>query len=149
MASKIDKTDEQLIELLQEDAYQSSETIAKKLYLSATTVRRRIKKLVDSKILRVVALVDSERVGLPFGLIIGLKVAGNKLQPILDNLDDSKEIMLLAAVTGRFDIVAFAQFHSTDELSRFIQTNLASIDGVLASETFVCLQMRKGRWRQI
>lgn len=149
MATKIDKTDEQLIELLQEDAYQSSETIARKLYLSSTTVRRRIKKLIDSNILRVVALVDSERAGLPFGLIIGLKVTGNKLQAVLNNLNDCKEIMLLAAVTGRFDVIAFAQFHSTDELSRFIQTNLANIDGVLASETFVCLQMRKGRWRQI
>ncbi len=149
MNTKIDETDKQLIELLQEDAYQSSEAIARKLYLSPTTVRRRIKKLLDSKILRVVALVDSEKVGLPFGLVIGLKVAGNKLQPILNNLDERKEIMWLAAVTGRFDVMAFAHFHSTDELSRFIQTNLANMDGVLVSETFVCLQMRKGRWRQI
>lgn len=149
MTFKIDKTDEQLIELLQNDAYQSSDAIAKELFISSTTVRRRIKRLLDAKVLRIVALADSEKLGLPFGLVIGLKVVANKLQTILDSLDQRKEVMWLAATTGRFDITAFAHFHSTDELSRFVQVNINNTEGVLASETLVCLQVRKGRYRHI
>ncbi|MFQ5874857.1 MAG: Lrp/AsnC family transcriptional regulator [Dehalococcoidia bacterium] len=60
-----DSLDEQLVHLLEWDARQSSEALAKQLQVSPSTVRRRIRKLMQSGILRTVAFVDPTKLGFP------------------------------------------------------------------------------------
>ncbi len=59
----IGQMDEQLVHLLQQDARQTSEVLAKKLNVSTTTVRRRMRKLIQSGFLRITAVVDPSKVG--------------------------------------------------------------------------------------
>ena len=53
---KTDLIDEKIVRILGEDGRQTSEQIAKELNISAATVRRRIKKLVENDMLRFVAV---------------------------------------------------------------------------------------------
>ena len=54
----IDSLDEQLINLLAKDAKQSSEVLARQLCVSSSTIRRRMKKLVQGGVLRITALPE-------------------------------------------------------------------------------------------
>ena len=60
--------DERLIQLLRENGRQSSNVLAKRLDVSSATVRRRIKNLVQSGVLRIVPVVDAGKAGFPFSL---------------------------------------------------------------------------------
>ena len=58
----IDSLDEQLITLLGEDASKSSKALAKQLNVSQATIRRRIKDLMNSGALRIVGVVEPEKI---------------------------------------------------------------------------------------
>lgn len=145
----IDSIDKPLIRLLGSDALQSSEALARQLNISAATVRRRIRKLVKDGTLRVVALVDPDKVGLPLGALLAIDVPHEQLEAVTDKLSSHPEIKWVATMTGRFNIMAFLRSSSTDELASFLQKELPPLEGIRNSETLVCLNVKKGRYVRI
>jgi Lrp/AsnC family transcriptional regulator for asnA, asnC and gidA len=143
--NKMDSLDTQLIQLLGQDAHQNSKTLAKQLDTSSATVRRRVKKLLQSGILHVIGVVDPSEVGLSVNAIIAFKVAHDNMKSILDTLVSWREITWVATTTGRFDILARGRFTSNSELSKFLTEQLSMIKGVISSETFICMDVKKGR----
>lgn len=144
-----DSPDKQLILLLGKNARQSSEALAKQLGVSSATVRRKTKKLIKSGVLRIVAVADPAKVGLPLAVVISLHVDPENSRAVVDLLSSRSEIKWVSTTTGRFDIMAFGRFASTDKLSDFVQNDLPKVEGVRSSETFVCLHMEKGQYMQI
>ena len=145
----INSLDDQLIQLLQTDASQSSEVLARQLHVSPATVRRRKKQLTRSGALRTVALVDPEKMGFPLVAAVALDVARDQLESAVQILSRRPEITWLSTTTGRFDILSLARFRSTSELANFVQRELAAIQGLRATETFICLEVSKGRYIQV
>ncbi len=137
--------DKQLVRLLGQDARQNSETLARQLNVSSATVRRKLRKLIQSGSLHIVGVVDPARFGLPLTAIIALGVAHEKLKGAAEALVNRPEITWISTTTGRFDIIARGRFASTDALSDFLTDQVAMIDGVKNSETFICLDVKKGR----
>lgn len=61
----MDSLDTQLIELLMKDANVSSTSLATQLNVSSSTVRRRMKDLLEKEIIRITAAPNLEKLGLP------------------------------------------------------------------------------------
>ncbi len=141
---KIDSLDEKLIGMLRDNARQSSEKVAKKLKVSATTVRRRMKKLTRSGAVIVTTMIDPGKIGLIVHSIIGVDVELGAIETVADVLVKMPEVKWLSTTTGRFDLILGAIFHSTTELSDFMQRKLSGIKGIKDTETFICLEMKKG-----
>jgi len=144
-----DSKDEQLVRLLAEDARQNSETLAKKLNISSATVRRRLRKLLRADVLRIVGVVNPSSFGLSLPVVIGLNVLHDKLKLAMKALAKQPEIKWLSTTTGRFDIIIQARFPSTEALSNFVTKELTELEGVKDSETFVCLDVKKGQYVQL
>jgi len=142
--SNPDSIDEKLALLLGQDGRQSSETLAKKLKVSSATVRRRLRMLIQSGALKLTALVDPAKFGFPVTVVITLSVAHNKLKAALDMLSDLPETKWISTTTGRYDIIVLAQFRSNDRLSEFMIKEMAQVEGLKDSETFICLDVQKG-----
>ena len=142
----LDSIDEQLVRLLGQDARQNSETLAKQLNLSAATVRRKLRKLTRSDVLHIVGLVDPNKFGFPLAVVIALYVVHDKLESALEALAKRPEVRWVSTSTGRFDMIAIALFPSTESLSQFMTKGLAQLEGVRDSETFICLDVKKGRY---
>ncbi len=139
----IDKKHKPLIQLLGKDVLQSSEALAKQLNVSAATVRRRLRKLRNNGIVRAVACVNPSDIGQPLGAVIALGVPNEKVDSVARTLSERPEVKWVATTTGRFDIMVFACFPSTDELARFLQNELPK-DSIRDSETFICLHTYDG-----
>jgi Lrp/AsnC family transcriptional regulator for asnA, asnC and gidA len=142
----MDSLDEKIIRLLEKDARASSETLSHKLNTSPATVRRRIKNLVGTGVLRLVALIDPHKANLPIVCGIRLNVDHGKLEMAASRLASYSEVKWIATVTGPFEIFVTAAFRSTTEMSDFVQDKLAKIEGLRGTETFICLNVRKGRY---
>lgn len=141
-----DSFDEQLVSLMEQNARQNSETLAKRLKVSSATVRRRLRKLIQSDLLHIIGVVDPTKFGFSLHVVIFLDVANDKLEIALEALINQPEIKWVSTTTGRFDIVAIAGFTSTDCLSDFLIRQLGQMEGVRNSETLVCLDVKKGRY---
>ncbi len=137
-----DSIDRRLIQLLQENAHQSSEVLAKRLGVSSSTIRRRIKTLIQKEIIRIVARPDPTKIGYAIMAISAFDIEHENLQPVLDTLNNRPDIHWLAAVSGRFDVMASVWATSTDELFKQLD-EIGKIEGIKNIETFVCLHVRK------
>ena len=139
----MDKVDEQLINLLSQDAYQSSNTLAKQINVSASTVRRRMNKLLRRGALRIVGRVEPSAVGFPLTALIAFDVDHHSLNPVMAELSNQSEVRWLAATSGRFDVIALAWFASTDKLYSFMEDKLSKMEGIRNTESFICLHVVK------
>jgi len=141
----LDEIDKKLIKLLEQNAWQRSVALAKVLHISSATVRRRLRRLIQKGVLRAVAFVDPSTVALPLTTIIALDVAHQDLNNIIEALTGLSEIMWCGLTTGQFDVILLAQFPSIKELHEFLRVKLAVVEGIRNSETFVCINVEKGR----
>jgi Lrp/AsnC family transcriptional regulator for asnA, asnC and gidA len=139
----IDSVDEQIARQLAKDARQSCIALAKRLKLSAATVRRRIKKLISSDSLRIVGVVSATKFGLPLSVVIALNVEVNKLGSVVKELTNLSGIGRVFLTTGRYDIIILAHFASNDSLADFLKNRLKQLEGLKDSETFICLEEGK------
>ena len=140
----IDSVDEQIVRLLGKDARQNSETLAKQLNLSAATVRRRLRRLIHSDLLSIVGVVEPSDFGFPLIAVIALDVDHGKVESALEELSKRTGVRFVSTTTGRYDIIILARFRSTEYLSEFVTKELANLEGVKDSETFICMQVKKG-----
>jgi len=88
----MDSLDKKLIELLGRDARQSSEALAKQLNVSPVTIRRRVNKLIQSGVVRIVAVGDPNKLGFPLAAVIAFDVAHEKLDSVMEILASRPEV---------------------------------------------------------
>ncbi len=142
----IDDSDRRLIKLLQDDAHRSSDVLAKKLGVSPATVRRRTRKLIKEDVMRIQAVLDPEKIGVPLAVVIAFDVAHESLDSVMRYLAKQPQMKWVASTTGRFDVIALGRFANTEDLSTFVQNQLLDLDGVRNSETFVTLHVEKPKF---
>ncbi len=142
----IDSLDRQLIELLMQDARRSSEVLAAQLDVSSSTVRRRVKRLTDEGIVHIVALPEPGKIGLFVEAIMTVNVSHERIHSVIEVLREYSQVRMAAVTSGRFDIMAYVAFQSTEELYRFIEDKIRGLERVTGSETFICLHVEKRQW---
>lgn len=141
--NNLDRIDESLLSLLGKDAHQSSKKLAEQLNISAAVVRRRINKLVQMGVLRILGVVDPCKIAPCFIVLLALDVEAGSVESAMEILASRSEVRWVISTTGRFDVIAVAWFRSADGLASFLREEISSIDGIRNSETFVCLNVGK------
>jgi len=139
----VDYLDDQLMQLLRQDARQSPNLLAKQLNVSPTTIRRRTNKLIRDGIIRIVGISDPIKLGYSIPALISLDVVHDKLNFVMQKLADKPQISFLSTTTGRYDILALARFKSHEELSSFIEVDLGTLEAVKNIEISICLHVAK------
>ncbi len=139
----LDDLDKRLITEMQKNGDLHHADLARALGTSKSTVTRRIQRLISERVIRIAAIVDADMIGLSTSALIGLNVDPKHIDSILEQLEAKPQVHLLALVTGRYDIVAIIAVASSKELAHFVREEIASIDGVRASETLLALDIKK------
>lgn len=139
----IDSIDQELIQLLEQDALQTSVELAGQLYMSSATIRRRLRRLKQSGVIRITAIPDPKRVGLPVIAVVAFQIFHEKAKLFRKVLSARKEVKCLYTTSGRFDAIALMWFASTEHLFDFMDNDVGKIEGVRTTETFVCLHTEK------
>lgn len=135
-----------MVELLQEDGRLTVTSLARTLGVTEVTARRKLRRLLGDGIIHVVATVDPFDVGYETPVIIGLKVERAKLDAVARRLSDLPQVRYVGASTGRVDLVVEVVVRTNQDLSDFLMNELASIEGVLDSETNLIVRIYKQSW---
>ncbi|MFO7719179.1 MAG: Lrp/AsnC family transcriptional regulator [Gillisia sp.] len=97
----IDAVDKKIVELLKANSKVSFAEISKKIFLSASSVRDRIKKLEDLGVIKGYGLaIDQSLLGNSIEVFILLKVFTGKLQFAIAELKSYPEIQEVHRITG-------------------------------------------------
>jgi len=127
---KIDQTDEAIIEAFQLDGRQSNREVARTLGVSEGTVRQRLKKLQDAGAIRFDVVSDSTVMGIDFVAFIRVSVQPKHLEDFLETATRISELWYLAAVAGRFNVIAVIATTSASNAMQIINSQVEGLTGV-------------------
>lgn len=140
--NSLDDVSKAIIAELQQDGRRSYASIGKVVGLSEAAVRQRVQRLIDSGVMQVVAVTDPMELGFARQAMIGVRVQG-PLETIADELANLPEVDYVVITAGSFDILVEAVCESDEALLTLISEKIRAIPGVLATETFMYLHLRK------
>lgn len=148
MADKrnIDDLDARIISLLQTDGRMSNTDIAKMLNVSEATVRGRIKRLTEDEIIQIVAVGNPLKLGFEITGDLYITVDMKKMDHVINELSDFKELWYIVATTGRFNLNAEFVVRDLESLSDLVYNRLSKIDGIEQIETSVIMKYIKRKY---
>ena len=143
---KLDKVDCQLIHLLQKDGRMPNKTIAKELGISEFTVRRRMKRLLDSGVIKIVAVANPIDLGFEIAGNLKIKIDLKKAESVLEKLKKIDSLIWVALTTGGTDIDVDFVARSLSEFHELIFKKISKIDGVISTETSLMVDLVKDEY---
>jgi Lrp/AsnC family transcriptional regulator for asnA, asnC and gidA len=139
----LDETDLKIIETLRKDGRVAFAQIAEQLNVSPGMIRQRYNRLVDSGYLKVAAITNPLRMGLKTMAMIGVRVDGDKMIQVAEQIAAFDEVVYIVIVSGRYDILAEVFCRDHTELLTFLTEKLSRVDGVRETESFMHLKIVK------
>ncbi|HEY0888104.1 MAG TPA: Lrp/AsnC family transcriptional regulator [Nocardioides sp.] len=141
-AANLDEVSKAIIEQLQQDGRRSYAAIGKVVGLSEAAVRQRVQRLIESGVMQVVAVTDPVEMGFARQAMIGIKVTG-PLEPVADELAGLDDVDYVVVTAGAYDLLVEVVCESDEHLLELISGRIRTIAGVVATETFMYLHLRK------
>ena len=133
-----DKTDDKIIGFLRDDARESFVEIGKKLKLSESAIRRRVKNLVDNGVIEKFTIEMGETNTTSAIVLISVDSATDtsKVSTKLTKLEDVKTVY---EITGQYDISVIIRSGNIAEINICID-ELRKIQGVIDTNTVIILR---------
>ena len=133
-----DKIDEKIIEFLRNDSRESFVDIGKKLKLSESAVRRRVKNLVDNGTIKkfTVEVSDSNNTSAIVLISVDSAMDTSKVSLKISKLEGIKTVY---EITGQYDITAVISAPSINDINSCIDA-LRKIPGVIDSNSVIILR---------
>jgi len=133
-----DKIDERIIEFLRNDSRESFVDIGKKLKLSESAVRRRVKNLVDNGTIKkfTVEVGDSNSTSAIVLISVDSAMDTSKVSSKITKLEGVKTVY---EITGQYDITVIISAPSINDINICIDA-LRKIPGVTDSNSVIILR---------
>ncbi len=141
----LDELDNEVIDLLTEDGRMPIGEMAKKLNVTAPTIRSRIKNLGEKGLFKVSGLVDPNQHQDMITAIVAMNVQSKgQMDQIMDKISQLPNVAWAGVVAGRYDIVAeIVCVGGKDELYQFTTETILKIGNIVRSETFIIMKSRQ------
>ncbi|MEM0314267.1 MAG: Lrp/AsnC family transcriptional regulator [Candidatus Bathyarchaeia archaeon] len=135
---EMDEVDEKILELLRMDSRASYGAIGEKVGLSEGAVRARIKKLVESGVIRRFTvetgpLREAEALSL---ISVNPSIPTSKVSAVLRGIS---KVRMIYEVTGEYDIVVVISAADIAEINECVE-QIRKIEGVLDTNTMIVLR---------
>jgi Lrp/AsnC family transcriptional regulator for asnA, asnC and gidA len=138
----LDDVSKAIIEQLQQDGRRSYAAIGKVVGLSEAAVRQRVQRLVENGAMQIVAVTDPMELGFARQAMVGVRVTG-PVPPVADAIAGLDEADYVVVTAGSFDILVELVAESDEHLLDIVSNSIRTVPGVLTTETFMYLGLRK------
>lgn len=139
----MDKTDNQIIAALRQDARASLSDLAAGLGLSRATVRSRIDRMqARGDIVGFTVVLKQDVAEAPVRGLMMIEIAGLGTERIIRTLSGMPEIRHIHSTNGRWDVILEIAVETLEVFDEVLN-RVRRIDGVTASETSLLLSTRK------
>jgi Lrp/AsnC family transcriptional regulator for asnA, asnC and gidA len=129
-AVTIDELDERIIAALREDGRISNRDLARSLNVNEATIRSRIRRLEESKTMRLVAMVDLSVAGYEFVSAVGVQVRGRAAADVARDIAQIPDVLTVIIAIGTQDIEIQVAARDLNALSDTLTNVVANVRGV-------------------
>ena len=141
---KIDKTDESILKILQNDSRTTNQQLSEKIGMSASPCWRRVKRLEDEKVIRGYGvLLDRRKLGL--GVMVFIRVSIDRHSEA-EALKFEEEVMQLDDVVACYSIGGDADFllqvvsYDLDTYAEFSMSIIRRLPGIKVMQSMFTLK---------
>lgn len=138
----LDELSASIIEQLQQDGRRAYARIGEAVGLSEAAVRQRVQRLIESGVMQIVAVTDPLQIGLHRQAMVGIRTEGD-VQKVADAVAVLDQVDYVVVTAGSFDLLVEVVCSDDEELLDVVGRRIRSLPGVLTTETFVYLKLRK------
>ena len=140
---RVDDLDRRIIKMLQVDGRLSNTEIARSLEITETTVRKRIARLLDERLISIVAVPTPEASGMLLSAILGVSVELTAIHNVAETIRTYPEVRYVGMSAGRYDLMVEAFFTDQEHLLEFVTGKLGCLPGITSLETSIILKVVK------
>lgn len=126
----IDDLDRNIIGLLGANGRATNQEIAENLSITAATVSARLRRMEESRVMRVVAVTDFAAHGYNVLIALGVKVQGRDVCDVGLDLAKLPEVLSVNIMNGPHEIELLVALHDFTEISMLLSEHIAAIEGV-------------------
>lgn len=139
---------DELLRILQGNALESRENIARMLSLSVEEVNRRVAEYEKSGVIRgYQAILDDDRLNLDkVTAVIEVKVTPQReggFDTIAKRISRFPEVQSAYLMSGTYDLLLFVEGRNLREVASFVSERLSPLEGVLSTSTHFMLKSYK------
>mgnify|MGYP001583203667 CR=1 FL=1 len=141
---RLDKVDHQSVQRPSTDARTSNRQIASELGVTEGTVRARIKRMEDEKLIRITAVTNIDRFADAALAYVWVEVErSEQIEQVAREMAAMNEFGFVGVMMGRFDILGITMVRNTEHLARFVHRNISSLEGVRRTESTLSVNFVK------
>jgi Lrp/AsnC family transcriptional regulator for asnA, asnC and gidA len=140
-AIDLDAKDRQIIAALQINGRANYAEMAKRIDLSPAAIRLRVNRLLESRVLDIVAITDPLSIGFTVQAMIGLTIDGD-IEALSDEIGTLESAVYVVLTAGRFDLLVELLCADNEHLLKVLN-DLRALDGVVSLEAQTYLRLAK------
>jgi Lrp/AsnC family transcriptional regulator for asnA, asnC and gidA len=145
---KLDALDKSIVARLSSDARISNGHIATELGVTEGTVRARIKRMEQEKLIRLTAVTNIDRFRDAALAYIWIEVErSGQTRAVAEQLAQIPELGFVGVMLGRSDILAITMVRNTEHLAEFIHKRISAVEGVRRTESTLGVNFVKHDYR--
>ena len=139
---------DELLKILQANATESHENIARMLNISVAEVNKRIAKYEKSGVIRgYQAILDEDKLNLDtVTAVIEVKITPQReggFNTVADRISRFPEVRSAYLMSGTYDVLLFIEGRNLREVAAFVSERLSPLEGVLSTSTHFMLKTYK------
>jgi Lrp/AsnC family transcriptional regulator for asnA, asnC and gidA len=145
---KLDEVDKAIVEYLARDARVSNGQIAGALGVTEGTVRARVKRMEEEKLIRITAVTNIDRFRDATLAYIWIEVErSDQTRSVAQALAQIEELGFVGVMLGRSDILAITMVRNTEHLAEFVHQRINIIPGVRRTDSTLGVNFLKHDYR--
>ena len=106
-------------------------------------MRQRVANLMNTQVMQIVAITNPLKMGYSLAGMIGIRVTGERLLEVAQEISAFDEVIYLVICAGSFDLLAEVVCRDNDHLLSFLADKLYKVPGVQQTETYMYLRVVK------
>jgi|TARA_R110002049_G_scaffold188251_20_gene356694 Lrp/AsnC family transcriptional regulator, regulator for asnA, asnC and gidA len=148
MQRKLDAADTAIVARLSRDARVSNREIAEQLGVTEGTVRGRIKRMEEEKLIRITAVTNIDRFKDAALAYIWIEVErSGQVRDVAAQLAEIAELGFVGVMLGRADILVITMVRNAEHLAEFVHQRISVIGGVRSTRSTLGVNFVKHDYR--
>ena len=143
---KLDDADRRILRELQRDGGMRNDVLAERIALTPAPTLRRVRALEEAGVIRYVALVDPERIGLGVRVKVDVRLSAqtrDAIDAFSNSIAAMPEVVECMILFGEWDFLITVVSRDVEDYQRFVLDKLAKLPGIGAYRSTLIMSVVK------
>jgi DNA-binding Lrp family transcriptional regulator len=145
-AFNLDDTDRRILRELQRDGAMRNDVLAERIALTPAPTLRRVRALEEAGVIRYVALVNPERVGLGVRVKVDIRLAAqtrDAIDAFSNSVSAMPEVIECMILFGEWDFQVTVVARDVEDYQRFVLDKLAKLPSIASYRSTLIMRVVK------